>query len=238
MKGRGWAHNGVAKSQTWLSGWTTATEKSHKNSQHLSGYYDASPGCSFVHPFVTVAISHSSLHRGTIIIPILQMREQRLRYVNWYTDRVMWTLAAWFPEPLLLNIILFLPKRCWLSTTFVIDIWTWRLKFTLVIHIWADFHWHELGGHWSVQAGLNASPQKCCQGASCPGVNVGWDGLCVPIHLKLDKSPVSIIVPPAAHIFQMGEKNWVVINKTTAANFTIWWMTEIFPTHLSSVLRE
>ena len=33
-------------------------------------------------PLVTAAISHSSLHRGTIIIPILQMREQRLRYVN------------------------------------------------------------------------------------------------------------------------------------------------------------
>ena len=37
-------------------------------------------------------------------------------------------------------------------------------KFTLVICIWADFHWHRLGGHWKVsRQGLNALPQKCCQ---------------------------------------------------------------------------
>lgn len=67
---------------------------------------------SMCFPFVTATISHNSSHkRTTDIIPILQMRKWRLIRINW--SKVIECRCeiwhVWYPEPLLLNIILFLP---------------------------------------------------------------------------------------------------------------------------------
>ena len=121
---------------------------------------------------VPAPISHSSCHRGTIFIPILQMRKWRHSYVNW--SKVIecgcgpWQSGSRSPHSW--TSYYFFLEEMFTFQYFCTEFGAWRLKFTLLIHIWADVHWHELGGHWRVsRQGLNAPPQECCQGLSVQG---------------------------------------------------------------------
>ena len=203
----------------------------------------------------------------------------------------MWTLAAWFPEPLLLNIILFLPRR---YIDFQVLLY-WNLDLETKIHTAAaakslqscptlrdpmdgslpgspvpgilqartlewvaisfskihtsDTHlsWLPLTWAWgsleSVQAGVECPSSEMLPGVSCPGWMLDEMASRSPSISKLLINLLMYhwLVRPAAHIFQMlGEKNWVVINKTTAANSQFYLMDDrdISNSSFFPVLRE
>lgn len=128
---------------------------------------------SMCFPFVTATISHNSSHkRTTAIIPILQMRKWRLIRINW--SKVIECRCeiwhVWYPEPLLLNIILFLP---WRGVYFsVISHWIFALE--TEVHT-TDTHWSWVPLTWaqgsleSVQAGAEYPFPRALPRASCPG---------------------------------------------------------------------
>ena len=166
-----WAHSG-RQWRTRKPGMLPfmGSQRVSNKSEHSSGCYDVlnSVLCASL---VTATISHSSLHRGTIVIPILQMRKWRRSYVNWSTV-IGYRREPWQPgsqSPYSWTSYYFFLEEMLTFKYLCTEIWAWRLKFTLVIHNWADFHWHELGGRWSVQAEVECPASEMLPGLPVQG---------------------------------------------------------------------